>query len=87
MSDQIRMMISSDAALALDAGGEHGQMPLKSPGLPCLFVFHCLTLEAGHKSGSPAGSHNSFLHGSMLTICKDALCVHMFHHPADYDVL
>ena len=23
---------------------------------------------------------------SMLTVCKDALCVHMFHHTADYDV-
>ena len=23
----------------------------------------------------------------MLTACKDALCVHMFHHTADYNVL
>ena len=24
---------------------------------------------------------------SMLTVCEDAVCVHMFHHTADYDVL
>ena len=59
MSDQIRMMISSDtwnlryhsdAALELDAGGEHGRMPLTTMSI-CfpLSNFRGQVMGQGHQ--------------------------------------
>ena len=37
----------------------------------------------GHQLAPTAPSSMEYI----LTVCKDALYVHMFHHTADYDVL